>query len=674
MSKSKRITLQSNIADLKGVGEKRSLQFNKLGIYNVGDLLAHKPNYYKDLNNLKPIFSLEEGEFAVIKAKVASEPRWIKRLRNFSLFTFDITDGTGTVQINIFNIPYLFSRYKVGETYIFFGKIKAFYRRLQMDNPEVTTPEKGTGLIPYYPLTSGISQGIMRKTISDALENAEISEDYSDGFVEDNSLLSKKHDYLCIHKPNTVDDVRRAHYSLSFKELLLYFGVLKESVKNKVKTEPLNCDLSLLSEFMDKLPFRCTGAQIRAMNDILNDLNGDVLANRLIQGDVGSGKTIVSFFAAYLIMSRSLQSVLLAPTSLLAEQHYINAKKIFGDRCALLTGSTSEKDRKVLAEKIATGEISFLISTHAVLYDNVEFKDLKLVMIDEQQRFGVVQRSHLINRYPDAHLISLTATPIPRSLAMILSGSADLTIIDEMPEGRIPVSTFIVSKQKREDMYEWIMGRIRENDDKAFVVCSLVEESEGINAVSVMELYEFLKDKYKDIGVGFIHGRLKEKEKNSIMEDFKNGIYRILISSTVIETGVDVSDATIIVVENADRFGLSQLHQLRGRVGRGNRESFCYLVNTDAEQNERLNVLKNTNNGFEIAKEDLKFRGAGNFIGTEQHGDMSFKYFDIYSETDLLDRIPGIISEMDTKYPSDYKVLNEKVREVLDGTDTFTAI
>ncbi|MBR6822629.1 MAG: ATP-dependent DNA helicase RecG [Clostridia bacterium] len=662
------------VEKLKGVGPKMAAVLSRLDINTVGDLLDHKPAYYKDLSQITPIYAADEGSFLICKGTVTSSPRWIKRTGGFSLFSFTVADGTGTLTINIFNIPYLFKNYKIGDTYYFLGRAKAFHRKLQMDNPEVIKEENLRGIAPYYPLTSGLTQNKLKTIIKNALETAEYEDMYSDGFLSEYGLLHSKDDYRFMHFPESMDELSRSKRSLSLKEILVFLKTLELTAVKREETKRVDIDDSVLDEFLSLLPFKCTGAQIRAMKDILSDIRKDRVANRLIQGDVGSGKTAVALFGVYAMKKAGLQSLILAPTSLLAEQHYNTAKNIFGDEVRLLKGAASKKEHEELNSLLSEGKVSVLISTHAVLYEHFDFRALKLMIIDEQHRFGVEQRSFLMNSYPGIHKISMSATPIPRSLAMILHGNADISLLDEMPEGRMPVKTFILRPNKREDMYDWAAGRIRDLDEKAYIVCPLLEESEELPANSVMNVYEELRKRYPDIPIEFIHGKMKNQEKQDIMQRFKTGETRMLVSTTVVEVGVDVQDATMMIIENADRFGLAQLHQLRGRVGRGSRESFCYLI-SDGAGMERLKVLKDSNDGFYIAKKDLEFRGTGNFFGTEQHGDMTFVFADLLRDMDLFEEGKQMLSVMERDFREDYEALLTKVEDkIKDENNKYIVI
>ena len=656
------------VTDVKGIGPKTADLLQKLNIQTVQDLLYHKPVYYKDLSVITPIGEICTEGYVVIKAVVCSAPRWIRRDRKFSLFTFTVTDSTGTLQINIFNLPFMFKNYQIGKEYIFLAKIKAFRGKMQMDNPEVLPGTTPLGLIAYYPLTSGISQNAMRTMIKNALQTVQIAESYSPEFLVAQDLCTNREEMFWMHQPSNAEELAKAKRSLAVKEILMFLQLLKETAKKPLAAESFDLREDIADTYLSKLPFQCTNAQRRAILDIFHDLNTPIAANRLIQGDVGSGKTAVALFAVFATISSGYQAVVLAPTGLLAEQHFRSAEKLFGQRAALLTGATSAKERKILYERLNSGEIGVLISTHAVLYDDVPFKDLRVMIIDEQHRFGVLQRSYIMERYPTIHKFTMSATPIPRSLAMVLHGSASVSVLDEVPPGRIKVKTHILNETKRKAMYDWIAERIQTNNEKVYVVCPLLEASEGLDALSVQEVLKEIKTAYPQISAAFLHGKMPAKEKTVVMEAFQSGKIHLLVSTTVVEVGVDIPDATIMVIESADRFGLAQLHQLRGRVGRGKEESYCYLV-SDGSGIERLRILKECSDGFEIAKYDLAFRGAGDFFGTQQHGEMSFSFADILQDAPLFERLKIVLEEMPETYPEDYALLKGRIQARLDSDD-----
>lgn len=653
------MNITANVAQISGIGIKTAKLLGKLDIYTVEDLLFHLPAYYRDLSTYLPISKTVENIFAVICATVTLPPRWVRRTGKFSMFSFEVADGTGVLDINIFNLPFLFDKYKIGQKLIFFGKIKSFRARPQMDNPDVFSIEKPPGILAYYPLTAGITQKKMRQMIKNALfcvsGTVLPDSDYSTEFCTKYGVQGDVTDFKMLHIPSNNEEPLLARRSMVFKEFLLFNKMICVSGHGRKHRRALEIPDSALAEYLKKLPFLCTQAQQRSMAEVLADLSQPFSANRLIQGDVGSGKTAVAMFAVYATALAGGQCILMAPTELLADQHYAFATGIFGTQAALLKGSTGKREREEISRRVASGEIMLLISTHAILYADLPFKNLQLSIIDEQHRFGVAQRSFLIHEHVDLHTIVMSATPIPRSLAIILYGNADISLLDEMPPGRLPVKTFLVNQNKREDMYNWIFAQAQKGD-KAYIICPLLEPSEGVAYSSVTEVHKELFEKYKNVPMEILHGKLPEKTKQSVMNHFREGKTHILISTTVVEVGMDVSDATMMAVENADVFGLAQLHQLRGRVGRGNRESYCYFL-SDGSGLERLKILKECSDGFEIARRDLQFRGTGELFGTRQHGEESFRIADILKDEDVFWEAKAAIEHIRQEFPKDDALL-----------------
>lgn len=657
------VYLNSHVTALSKIGPKTAKLLKNLEIETVEDLLYHFPAYYRDFRAPQKIAEIAQAEIALVRAKLTMPPRWIRRFGKTSIFSFEVADGTGVLDINIFNLPFLFEKYKVGQEYLFYGKPKIFRNRVQMDNPEVFQLDSAPSMMAYYPLTAGINQRTLRQAVKTALETLELPEEYSSSFYQTCELRGDLEDFFGIHLPEKPGESELARRSLAKKELLLFHRMMELSATKLQSRAPLEFPGQVREDYLKKLPFACTGAQKRVMGEIEQDLRGKCCANRLVQGDVGSGKTAVALYAAYAVWAAGGQSVLMAPTELLADQHFSFAKTIFGERACLLKGSSTPAERKEIFERLADGEIALLIGTHAVLYGQLPFRRLDLLMVDEQHRFGVEQRSALLRAHPGAHMVVFSATPIPRSLALILYGNADISILDERPPGRTPPATHLVSGRKREDMYRWIEKKVREGE-KVYIVCPLLEPSEGIAARSVQGIWQELKQSYPALKTDTMYGKMSAAQKQEVMERFRQGETQILISTTVVEVGVDVPDARIMVIENADRFGLAQLHQLRGRVGRGSGDSYCYLV-SDGSGLERLKILKNCNDGFEIARQDLALRGTGEFFGQRQHGKQSFRAADLLEDADLALETKKILEKLEKQLPKDYKVLTEKAREKL---------
>ncbi len=650
---------------LPKIGEKTAKLFKKLDIVCAGDLLWHLPAYYRDLRAPVPLREIREGEEVLVRGRLTTPPRWGRRQGKFSVFSFEVADGTGVLLIHIFNLPFLFSRYKTGQEYFFYGKPKVFRDRMQMDNPLAYPPGETPGILPFYPLTAGISQIMMRRTVAAALREVRPPETFSGGLCAAADISGDGESFRLVHAPQTPEEYERGRRSMVYRELLVFSRMLALMDKGEISREALRFPENIVEEYEALLPFACTGAQRRVMEEIAGDLRGKTPMNRLVEGDVGSGKTAVALFAAYAAMQAGRQTVLMAPTELLAGQHFAFAEKIFGRRAALLRGSCTKAEREEVFARIAGGEVQVLVGTHAVLYHELPFPALDLVITDEQHRFGVGQRAALLRGNPAAHTLILTATPIPRTLSLVLYGKAKISLLDELPPGRKPVATHIVGQQKRRDMYTWLRGKLKEGE-QAYVVCPLVEPSEGFSALSVEEVLRDLSRFFKGFGVEMLHGRMSGEEKREIMERFRSGATQVLVSTTVIEVGVDVPNASIMIVENADRFGLAQLHQLRGRVGRGDKESFCYLV-SDGSGLERLRILKSTNDGFAIAEKDLELRGGGELTGQRQHGKGSLQVSNLVRDVDVLLETREMLERMPEEFPEDYakatQLALEKIRE-----------
>ncbi len=640
------------VTALTGIGDKTARLLKKLGIATLGDLLFHLPAYYRDLRFPIPIRNVQEGEEVLVSGKITVPPRWVSRRGNFSVFSFEVADGTGVMDVNIFNLGFLFEKYKAGQSYCFYGKPKLFRGRMQMDNPLVQPGIKPPGILGYYPLTAGIGQNLMRRAIAAALKQAKVENTYSHAFYEKAGILDDWEDFQKVHCPSDMGEGKTARDSMVYKELLVFGRMIDLMDKGEVRREPLAIPPDTMLRYVKKLPFSCTKAQVRVMGEILSDMLQDRPMNRLVEGDVGSGKTAVALFAAYAALCSGGQTILMAPTELLAEQHYAFAKKLFGDQAALLKGSTPKGERASIARGVTSGEIGLLISTHAVLYSDFTAPRLELIITDEQHRFGVGQRAALLRGNPAAHMLILTATPIPRTLSLILYGKAKVSVIDELPPGRKPVQTHIVGENKRLDMYRWIYKKLLEGD-QAYVTCPLIEPNEGFSALSVTEAAKELTKLMRGQRVEMLHGKMGAEEKRQIMERFRAKETAVLVSTTVIEVGVDVPSASIMVVENADRFGLAQLHQLRGRVGRGDKESYCYLV-SDGSGLERLQILKNSSNGFEIAEKDLELRGGGELIGQRQHGRESLQISNLVRDVDILLKTREMLKIMPAEFPEDF--------------------
>ncbi len=619
------IRLDGPVSKIKGIGEKKAGLFNKLGIETVQDLLYYAPKLHEQPGRMASIRDLIEDELFCIEAVISAEPGF-KRVHNgLNLSSFALQDATGRVEAVFFNQPYIRRLYKKGDHVYVTGKLKRVGSRLKFTNPHM---ERGTahseGLTPVYSLTSGLTQKVMRLAVEAALDEVfgSVPEFLPADFREKHQLAEINYSLRNIHFPSDQETLEAAKRRLVFEELLLFQIALSAREQDMISgAVPLKHDEQSLQRFADRLGYDLTGAQTRVMHEIETDLCSDRPMNRLLQGDVGSGKTTPAFYAMYLCVQNGCQCALMAPTEVLARQHYQNALSVLGEAgvaIELLTGSTTASQRRSIYETIAGGQTDIVIGTHALVYDRVQFANLALVITDEQHRFGVGQRAILESKSRAPHTLIMSATPIPRSLALILFGKTDISILDEMPPGRQPIKTFCVPEEKREDMYGFLKKEM-DSGAQVFVVCPLVEDSDDTPLRSSEQIYEDLNSRFSRYGVALLHGRMRPEEKNETMAAFKTKKFHLLVSTTVIEVGVDVPDATVMVVEDAHRFGLAQLHQLRGRVGRNSKTSYCFLM-PGGKDNERLSVLTSTNDGFKIAEEDLKQRGPGQFLGSNQSG------------------------------------------------------
>ena len=588
---------------IKGVGPNRIKQLNSLGIYTLEDVISYYPRGYENRGIKKDIAELVDGEDALIEAKCVSKMTEIRIRKNMTIYKLVVRDETATCTLTWFNVPFLKKRFIVGDTYKFFGKVKRKLNQIEMMTPIIDEQDsnKNTGrIIPIYPSTYNLSQNILRKIIENALEEANVlPETIPEYLIKEYKLMDINEATKQIHFPNSFEDYNRARTRLVFEELLIMQLALltfKTNYDKDKKGISFSTDAKM-SEIIDSLPFKLTNAQSRVLEEIDKDMESKKMMNRLLQGDVGSGKTAVAMCAAFKAVRSNYQAAVMVPTAILATQHYQNFKKTmdkFDIRCELLISGMAKKQKEKILEELKQGKIDIIIGTHALLQENVEFNKLGLVITDEQHRFGVRQRSIINLKGENPDVLVMSATPIPRTLALILYGDLDISIIDELPPNRQKIDTFAVTASKEERVNNFIKVQIDEGR-QAYVVCPLVEESDEINAKSVLEIAEKYKNEtFKDYRVEYIHGKLNKKDKEAIMEEFKNGKIDILISTTVIEVGVDVPNASIMVIENAERFGLATLHQLRGRVGRGKYKSYCILK---YKGNRRKHQRKNENNG-----------------------------------------------------------------------------
>ncbi|HJB32542.1 ATP-dependent DNA helicase RecG [uncultured Oscillibacter sp.] len=640
--------LNTDVRYIKGIGEQRAKALGKLGIATLRDLISYFPRAYDDRTQLRRIADLVPGETAGVAAMVASPPTISHIRRGLDLVKLRAVDDTGTLDVTFFNQAWLKNNLHQGETYVFYGRAEGSLFRRQMSNP-VVEPEgrrEITGrIVPIYPLTAGVSQLILSRSIRQGLTAcADILPDVlPDQVRREHQLCRIEYAYENIHFPESAEALDLARRRLAFEELFLFtIGLDRLRQRREVVHVP-PCGGVDMEPFYSALPFTLTDAQRRCVEEALADMRSGTPMNRLVQGDVGSGKTMVAAACVYFCVKNSRQAALMAPTEILAQQHYHGLAPLLenlGIRCALLTGSTSAKTKKSIAAQLESGEIDFAIGTHALITGSVVYQNLGLVVTDEQHRFGVAQRADLAAKGDHPHILVMSATPIPRTLALILYGDLDVSVIDQLPPGRQPVETFAVTSRYHQRVYNFIRKLVGEGR-QAYIVCPMVEENEELpdERKAVTEYAKKLQaEVFPDLKVAFVHGKMKPKEKDAVMAAFAAHETDILVSTTVIEVGVDVPNAAVMVIENAERFGLSQLHQLRGRVGRGKHQSYCILIsdNQNEETRQRLKVMTKTSDGFKIAEEDLRLRGPGDFFGQRQHGLPGLKVADLGCDTKLL--------------------------------------
>ncbi len=679
------MNLSNNIEMLKGVAEKRVKAYEKLHITTIGDLLTFYPRTYIDFTTPIPIQEAVVGENNVIKATVINKQGGGMTRNGLMIFKVSISDSTGTIVITIFNSKYMFDSLYVNKEYIFYGKVTGNDLVKEMSTPMFLTGEERDLVRPIYHLTNGLSNNMVINNMKDAFVMwGDCLHDHLPDYIKQENELSHYRFALDnIHFPKNIHALELSQKRLIFDELLtLQLGISLLSSKQRVTTKVVLKDDNI-DDLINSIPFELTDDQMKAINESINDMKckgSDSInpMNRLLQGDVGSGKTIVSIALAYIMAKNGYQAVIMAPTQILAEQHFANFKELLeplGFNIGLLTSGLTKKNKTILLKDIEEGKVQIVVGTHAIISSDVKFNNLGIVVTDEQHRFGVEQRDKIAKKGNNPHILVMSATPIPRTLALLIYGDLDISIIKQMPKGRQPIETLVISSKKRERAFGFLENQIEEGR-QCYIVCPIIDENKS-ELVSINAYVKALQDtclaKYE---IGLMHGKLKNKVKDELMSDFKSNKINILVSTTVVEVGVDVPNSTIMMIENAERFGLSQLHQLRGRVGRGQYKSFCILVSDHKgeENKKRLSIMKKTSDGFEIAEEDLKIRGPGDFFGFRQHGLPNLRLADLYKDIEVLNEVKEIAKNILANDPdlskNDHKGLRHMVDKLFEDNVT----
>ncbi len=664
------------IGSMKGVGPKTAALFAKLNIYTVEDLIRFYPRTYLSYKEPVDVREAEVGERVAVRASIQSYVD-IKKIRNLRLVTCMAKDASGSVKLLWYNCPFLKQVFHIGQTFIFVGDLSIRNHQFVMEHPEYYTEQQYATLIasmqPVYPLTEGLSNKVVTKLIKAAMEQIDQLEDkVPECVIERYQLMALKDAVTGTHFPTNAEQLLECRNRLVFDEFFWFLVQMHYMREHTMKAENQNCitDWSAVDDYIAKLPFALTKGQQDALQDIRSDMGGTTVMNRLVQGDVGSGKTAVAMMAILACVKNGYQAAFMAPTEVLAMQHYESVQKDlgeFGVRVALLCGSTRLAEKRKIYEALAAGEIDVIVGTHALIQDKVMYHDLALVITDEQHRFGVRQREKLSRKGQEPHVLIMSATPIPRTLAIIMYGDLDISIMKDMPATRKPIKNCVVGPKYRPTAYKFMLEQI-EKGHQIYIICPMVEASENMSAENVIEYQENIREYFPDkVRIAYLHGKMTADEKNTIMSTFAEGKIDILVSTTVIEVGINNPNATVIMIENAEKFGLAQLHQLRGRVGRGADQSYCIMLcgTERKEALDRLSILNASNDGFYIANEDLKLRGPGDFFGVRQSGDMLFHLGDIYNNADILKTANNAIAYLEqTHYPFEQLAVPEEMSHV----------
>ncbi|MBQ3123352.1 MAG: ATP-dependent DNA helicase RecG [Firmicutes bacterium] len=670
-----------DITLLKGVGQKKAELLGKMNITKIGDLINLYPRTYQDRRTVTPVSDSVSKDNVLIKAQVVQIVKSGYRPGGKRPLNVLVDDGTARMEIVFFNAKFMQNAFKEGEEYYFYGRATKDYGKIKMVHPEFTSVDKGMfqGIIPVYPLTAGLTQNDIRKWQKEAFSCMECAEEFlPEEIIKKNNLCSYSYALKNIHFPDDVTKLKEARYRLVFDEMLLLqtgLFALKETKSGKGRGIYFDRDVDP-QKFINSLPYELTNAQKRVVKEIMDDMESPDVMTRLVQGDVGSGKTAIAEIAMYKASECGYQAVLMAPTEILAKQHFEGVKRDFepfGISVGFLSSSVKTQERRELLAKLESGEINVLIGTHAVIQPDVVFNNLGLVITDEQHRFGVNQRNLLGSKGKNPDTLVMTATPIPRTLAVILYGDLDISIIDELPPGRQKIITKVADSKKRPLVYDFLMKEI-EKGRQAYIVAPLIEDSEAASDLrSAESLYEELSKKFKEFSVALLHGEMKQAEKDEIMDEYAKGNINILVSTVVIEVGINVPNATVMILENAERFGLAQMHQLRGRVGRGEHKSYCILI-TDAKSEvskERAEIMVSTDSGFVIAEKDLELRGPGEFFGTRQHGLPDMKLANLVKHIDMLELVKEEAKRILEEDPSlthpKYSKFRERMNDMFGG-------
>lgn len=668
--------ITDRIDSLKGIGAKTAALFEKLKVYTIEDLIKFYPRNYLSYEEPMDIGDAEIGKRVTIQASIQSYVN-IKKIRSLTLVTCQVKDGTGTVKLTWFNSPFLKQVFHIGQTFIFVGTLAVRNNQLVMEHPEYYTTAQYAKMVsslqPVYPLTEGLSNKTVTKAAQAALSLISQLEDrVPEQIQKAYDLMPLQHAVIGTHFPENFDQLLVCRERLVFDEFfwfLLHMRMVREQTV-KAENHFHIKDFGVVEEFIEKLPFPLTKGQQETISEIESDLSGATVMNRLVQGDVGSGKTVVAEMAMLATVKNGYQAAFMAPTEVLAAQHFKGVTKDlapFGVRVELLVGSTKIAEKRRIYEALAAGEIDILIGTHALIQDKVIYNNLALVITDEQHRFGVRQRAKLSEKGQEPHVLVMSATPIPRTLAIIMYGDLDISVMKDMPASRKPIKNCVVGPKYRPTAYKFMHDQIKEGH-QIYIICPMVEASENVEAENVIEYQESLLDIFpKDVHISYLHGKMSADEKNDIMRDFAEQRIDILVSTTVIEVGINNPNATVMMIENAEKFGLAQLHQLRGRVGRGDAQSYCIMLcgTEKKEALDRLDILNKSNDGFYIAGEDLKLRGPGDFFGVRQSGDLLFHLGDIYSNADTLKLANEAVASLEKEgYPLETLVQNNEIYNV----------